>query len=86
MLNVDPPSVRAKLSLDLEIEELLDLDVEPMPESLWCTSTYKDEDVTTMKVGSREKIWDLPFVEVFDVLGNSRDGKGVQETEKTPRQ
>ena len=26
-------------------EKLLDLDMEPKPESLWCTSTYKEEDV-----------------------------------------
>ena len=26
------------------IEELLDLDMEPKPESMWWTSTYEDED------------------------------------------
>ena len=48
---------------------------------------HKDEDVTTVKVEHREKVWDLPFMEVFDVLGYriSRDGKGVQGTEKTLR-
>ena len=34
-------------------EELLDLDMEPKPESLWWTSTYKDEDVATSKMDSR---------------------------------
>ena len=29
------------------IEELLDLDTEPTPESVWWTCTYKDEDAAT---------------------------------------
>ena len=60
------------------IKELPDLDMEPKPESLWWASTYKDEDMATLKVGDRGKTWDLPFTEVFDVLGSRfhRDGKG----------
>ena len=33
------------------IEKLLDLDMEPKPESLRWTSTFKDEGVATLKVG-----------------------------------
>ena len=66
-------------------EELLDLDMEPKPESLWRTSTYKDEDMTTLRVGSTGKTGDLPFSGVFDVLGYRfrRDGKGSQGAERT---
>ena len=49
------------------IEELLDLDMEPKPESPWWTSTHKHEDMTTLRVGSRGKTWDLPSREVFEV-------------------
>ena len=35
------------------IEELLDLDMEPKPESLWWTTTYTDEGTATLRVGSR---------------------------------
>ena len=51
------------------IKELLNLDMEPKPESLWWTSSYEEEDKLTLKVGGRGKDWDLPFREVFDVLG-----------------
>ena len=51
------------------IEELQDMDMEPKRESLRWTGTYKREDVTPLKVLSREKTWDLPFMEVFDVFG-----------------
>ena len=44
------------------IEELMDLDVEPKPESLWWTSTYKDEEKNTLRVESRNRAWDLPFL------------------------
>ena len=59
-------------------EEMLDLDMEPKPESLWWTNTVKDEAVATLT-------WDLPFSEVFDVLGHRfhRDGKGSQGTHRT---
>ena len=43
------------------------LDMEPKPESLWWTSTCKDEDMTTLKLGNRGGKLDLPFKEVFDV-------------------
>ena len=66
------------------IEELLDLDMEPKPESLWWTSTYKGEDMRTLRVGGRDKVWDLPFCEVSDVFGYRfhRDGKGFQGAER----
>ena len=66
------------------IEELLDLDMEPKPESLWWTSTHKHEDKRTLCVGDRGKLWDLAFCEVFDVLGYRfhRDGKGFQGAER----
>ena len=48
-------------------EELLDLDMEPKPESLWRTSTHKHEDMTTLRVGRRGTTWDRPFREVFEV-------------------
>ena len=67
------------------IEELLDLDMEPKPESVWWTSTSKCEIMTTLRVGSRGKGWDLPFLEVFEVLGYRchRDGKGFQGAGRT---
>ena len=37
------------------IEELLDLDIEPKPEPLWWTSTYRNEDMRTLRVGVRER-------------------------------
>ena len=58
------------------MEELLDLDEAPKQESLWWTGTHKHEDMKTLRVGSRGKIGDLPFREVFEVLGYDRDGKG----------
>ena len=63
------------------IQDLLDLDLEPKLES----STNKDEDMTTLKVGDSEKSLDLPFKEVFDVLGyrSHRDEKGFQGAERT---
>ena len=66
------------------IEELLDLDMEPKQESLWWTSTHKDEDERTLKVGSRVKSWGLPVVEIFDFLGYrcGRTGKGLRGREK----
>ena len=67
------------------IEELLDLDIEPEPESLWWTCTYKKEEKAMLKVGSRENTWDTPFREVVDVLGYRyhRDGKGFRGAERT---
>ena len=43
------------------IEELLGLDMESKPESLWWTSTYKDEDVATLKVESTKENQGLAF-------------------------
>ena len=69
------------------IEELLDLDMEPKPESLWWTCLYEEEEQLTIKVAGQGKEWDLPFREVFDVLGYrfNREGKGAQGVEKTLR-
>ena len=47
------------------IDELLDLDMEPKPQSLWWTCTERGEDTTML----RGNTWDLPFCEVFEVLG-----------------
>ena len=57
----------------------------PKRESLWWTSTHKCEDMTTLRVGSGRKAWDLPFREVFEVLGYRyhRDGTGSQGAERT---
>ena len=52
------------------IEELLDLDMEPRPESLWWTRTHKQEDMWTVRVGA-DRVWDLPFCEVSDVGAES---------------
>ena len=60
----------------------------PKPESLWWTSTYKEDDVSTLKVGTREKILGLAlhgkylmsWAVVFDEMG-----KGVQGRVKTLR-
>ena len=66
------------------IDEVLDLDMEPKPESLW-TSTYKYEDAATLKVGCTKKTWDLAFMEVFDVLCYRfyGGGKGFQGADRT---
>ena len=69
------------------IEELLNLDMEPKPETLWWTSSYEEEDKLTLKVGGGGKDWDLPFREVFEVLEYlfQRVEKGTQGVEKTLR-
>ena len=50
------------------IEELLDLDMERNPESLWWISTFQDENMRTLRVGVRDRALDLLLCEVFDVL------------------
>ena len=68
------------------LEELLDLDMEPKPESLWWMSTHTDEDERMLKVERRGKSWDLPFVEAFDFLWcRFRRTGQVQGAEKTLR-
>ena len=59
------------------IEELMDPDMDPKLESLWWTSTYKDEVERMLKVGCKGKSGDLPFVQVLDLLENRfrRTGK-----------
>ena len=37
------------------IKELLDLDMKPNPKSLWWTSTHKQKDMRTLRVGSRDR-------------------------------
>ena len=44
------------------IEELLVLDMEFKPESLWWRSMCKDEDVKTLRVGSRGRAGDSKIV------------------------
>ena len=63
----------------------MELCMEPKPESLWWTCTYKEEEEITLQVGSRGKMWELPFVEEFDVLGYRyhRSGKGTHGVQKT---
>ena len=63
------------------IEELLILGMEPKSESLWWTSSCEEEDQLTLKVGGGGKDWDLPYREVFEVLGYrfQRDGKGTSK-------
>ena len=58
------------------IEELLDM--EPKPETHRWTSTYQAEEKETLKVGHWGLAWELPFKDVFGVLGCCfhRDGKG----------
>ena len=46
-------------------EEMLDLDMEPKPESQWWTSTFQEEAGATLKVENRCHIWDLSFKDVF---------------------
>ena len=41
-------------------EDLLDPDTGPKPESLWWTSTRREEEERTLKVGSRGKIGTWP--------------------------
>ena len=67
------------------IEELMDWDMEPKPESLRWTSIFKDEGTATLRVSGRGKTWDLPFGEVFDVPGYRfhHDGQGFQGAERT---
>ena len=67
------------------IGELLDLDMEPEPEALLWTSTHKHEDMRTLCVGGRDKVWDLPLCEIFDLLGYlfHGDGKGFQGAERS---
>ena len=59
------------------IADLPDLDMEPEPESLWWTSTHQAEEKATLKVEDRALAWDLPFKDLFEVLGYRfhRDGK-----------
>ena len=52
------------------IEELLNLDMEPKPESVWWTSSFQEEDKFTLQVGGGGKDWD------FAVQGGLR-GTGV---------
>ena len=69
------------------IEELLNLDMAPQPESLWWTSSYEEEDQLTLKVGRGGKDWDLPFQGGLRGIGCrfQRDGRGTQGVEKTLR-
>ena len=63
------------------IEELMDLDMEPRPVTLWWTSTYKADGGKTLQVGGKGKSWEMPFVEEFDPLGYRfpKNGKGAKK-------
>ena len=53
----------------------------PKLESLWWTSTYKHEDMRTLRVRGRDKMPGIsPFAKSFDALGYRfhRDGMGFQ--------
>ena len=52
------------------IDVLMDLEMEPKPESLWWTSAYPAEDGMTLDVRRRKRSWEMPFVEISDTLGN----------------
>ena len=43
------------------IADLLGLDTEPKPESLWWTSTCQAQEKATLKVGYKGLAWDLSF-------------------------
>ena len=65
------------------IAELLDLGMEPKPESQRWTSTHQAEEEKTLRVGNRGLAWDL--FDVFEVLGYrfDRDEKGSQGSDRT---
>ena len=67
------------------IAELLDLDMDPKPESLWWTSTHHAAEKMTLSVGYRGLAWDFSFKDVFEVLGYlfHRDGMGFQGADRT---
>ena len=69
------------------IEELLDLDMEPKPESLWWTSTYKHEDMRTSRVwgGAGRRLGNSPSSKSLMYLDTvfRRDGKGFQGAERS---
>ena len=51
------------------IAELLELDMEHKPESLWWASSHQAEEKNTLKVWNKGLAWYLPFKDVFEVLG-----------------
>ena len=59
------------------IEELMDLDMEPKPEPLWWTSTHKDEDMTTFRVGGHGSSFFAKSLKSWDtvIIGMGRDSK-----------
>ena len=64
------------------MEELMDLDMEPKPWSWW-TSTYETQVGATLELGRKSKSWEMPFVEVFDLLVyrflcNGQDSQGAE--------
>ena len=52
------------------IDVLMDLEMEPKPESLWSKSTYTAEDGVTLEVRRRWRSWEMSIVEVSDILDN----------------
>ena len=51
------------------IEELMDLDMEPKPESLWWTSSYEEEEKLTLEVSGRRTVRSLLFKDFFCHIG-----------------
>ena len=67
------------------IEERMDFDMEPKPESLLWTSTFEEEVREDIWKGSGGETWRMPFVEEFELLGYRclPDGKVIQFPEKS---
>ena len=68
------------------IEELIDLDMERKPESLWWTSVYMAEDGVTFKVGGKDGrcrslrssiCLDIAFVDMVEVLKVGEDTENM---------
>ena len=77
------PFVDSKEKLECMVkditEELLDLDMEPKPESLWWKSTHQDEDGTTLKVGNRPNL-ELDLHRRFRCAGTSLPTRRVRHS------
>ena len=58
--------------------------MEPKPESLWWTCSFLGRRTDYTSSGKQKKMWELPFVKEFDVLGfwYHRSGKGTHGVQK----
>ena len=52
------------------LDELMILDMELKPDSLWWTSPHNAADGLTLEMGGGGESWDMPFAEVFYMLGS----------------